>query len=311
MGTTFSIKYFAESKTPKITKVESEVNKLLVGLNNEMSTYIKSSEISRFNDSIAVNKPFAISPNFQKTLALSLEISEKTQGLFDPTIGPLVNLWGFGPDGVRKVPTKDEISKATLKVGYKNLSLENNGISKKIPGLYLDLSASAKGYGVDLIAGYLESLSVKNYMVEIGGEVKTKGLKEKAPWKIGVETPDNQQDGVPIHKILKLSGESVATSGNYRNFFEDKGKRYGHTIDFRTGRPAENNLASVTIVHDESCAKADAWATALMTMGATKGLEFAEKHKLKALFIYRPSGQSKNAFVEAKTSYFKSFMERH
>lgn len=311
MGTSYSVKYFAEDKTPNIKALETEITKLLVLLNNEMSTYIETSEISQFNKSTQVNKAFIISPDFYRTLKISLEIASLSKGLFDPTIGPLVNLWGFGPDGKRSIPSATEIEQAKSRVGYRYLKLEEGKIFKTIPNLYLDLSASAKGYGVDLISTFLEKNSVKNYMVEIGGEVKTKGIKPTSPWTIGIETPDVLQGGAPIHKILRLSGESVATSGNYRNFFEDKGKRYGHTIDFRTGRPAENTLASVTVVHDNSCAKADAWATALMTMGATKGLEFAEQNGLKAYFIYRPSGHSNGAFLESMTSSFKVFMEKY
>ncbi len=309
MGTSFSVKYQAGEKTPQLKALEPKINKLLVDLNMEMSTYIKTSEISRFNSSASVNKPFRISPNFYKTLVLSIEIAEKTKGQFDPTIGPLVNLWGFGPKGQRKVPSSVEIKKAKSRVGYEKLKVLDGSISKSIPNLYLDLSASAKGYGVDLIAAFLESNFVDHYMVEIGGEVKTKGSKNGTPWKIGIETPSAENSGAPIHKILNLSGEAVATSGNYRNFFEDKGKRYGHTIDFRTGRPTENTLASVTVIHDSSAAKADAWATALMTMGAVKGLVFAENNGLKALFIYRPAGQIEGAFVEAETSFFESFRE--
>ncbi|MFT6070177.1 MAG: thiamine biosynthesis lipoprotein [Bacteriovoracaceae bacterium] len=309
MGTSFSVKYVAGEKTPHIKSLEPKINKILVDLNMEMSTYIKTSEISRFNKSQEVDRPFKISPDFYKTLVLSIEIAEKTTGHFDPTIGPLVNLWGFGPKGLRKVPSPLEIKKAMARVGYDKLTLLDGSISKSIPNLYLDLSASAKGYGVDLIAAFLEANFVDHYMVEIGGEVKTKGTKNGSPWRIGIETPSAEKAGEPIHKVLKLNGEAVATSGNYRNFFEDKGKRYGHTIDFRTGRPAENTLASVTVVHDSSCAKADAWATALMTMGATKGLVFAEKNGIKALFIYRPAGQTEGAFVEAETSFFESFVE--
>jgi thiamine biosynthesis lipoprotein len=311
MGTSYSVKYFAEDKTPNIKSLETQITGLLEELNNEMSTYIETSEISKFNRSRVVNKGFNISSDFYKTLKISLEIATITDGLFDPTIGPLVNLWGFGPDGKRSVPTISEIEQAKSRVGYRYLKLTDGKIAKTIPNIYLDLSASAKGYGVDLISTFLEKNFVKNYMVEIGGEVRTRGRKGGAPWKIGIETPDTDKGGVPIHKVLKLSGESIATSGNYRNFFEDKGKRYGHTIDFRTGRPAENTLASVTVLHDSSCAKADAWATALMTMGARRGLEFAEENGLKAFFIYRPAGQSKDVFVESMTSYFKSFMEKY
>lgn len=304
MGTTYSIKYLEGKKTPKITTVNQDVNKLLLEVNRQMSTYIPTSEISIFNKTIKKNTAYKISEDFYKVLSLSMEIASKTSGHFDPTIGPLVNLWGFGPSGKRKVPSAKELSEAKTIVGHEKLSLSKGTISKSIDDLYIDLSASAKGFGVDKVAEHLESLGTENYMVEIGGEVRTKGSKNGQPWKIAIESPHPTDATKPYQKILSLKKHAIATSGNYRNYFEESGKKYGHTIDFRTGKPTGNTLASVTVVHPESCAKADAWATAMMVMGPVHGLEFAEKNGISAYFIYRPAGQKEGSFVEVATTHF-------
>lgn len=304
MGTTYSIKYVAGKNTPAITIVNQEVNKLLFEVNRQMSTYIPTSEISVFNKRVKKNISYKISSDFFKVLSLSMDIAKKTSGKFDPTIGPLVNLWGFGPDSKRKVPSDIDLEKAKSIVGFDKLKLSGSSISKSVEGLYLDLSASAKGFAVDKVAEYLESLGSKNYMVEIGGEVRTSGSKGGKMWKIAIESPHPTDATKSYQKILKLTKHAVATSGNYRNFFEQGGKKYGHTIDFRTGKPTEHTLASVTVVHPDSCAKADAWATAMMVMGPVQGLEFAEKNGISAYFIYRASGQKEGSFVEVTTTHF-------
>ncbi|MBK22719.1 MAG: FAD:protein FMN transferase ApbE [Halobacteriovorax sp.] len=307
MGTTYSIKYYSTKTKPDIKQVNKEVNRLLIEVNRQMSTYIPTSEISRFNREIKSQTAFPISDDFYFVLKKSLEISRKTGGQFDPTIGPLVNLWGFGPNGVKKVPTEAQIKKAKSRVGFEKLSLDsqNKRISKSIDNLYLDLSASAKGFGVDKISQYLETLKIENYMVEIGGEVRTKGSKGEAPWRIAIEAPHPTDQSKPFQKILDLNEHAVATSGNYRNYFEKNGKKFGHTIDFRTGRPTEHTLASVSVITKASCTEADALATALMVMGPLKALKFAELNGIKALFVYKLSGQTEGTFVEESTSHFK------
>jgi len=307
MGTTYSIKYYSTKTEPNIKLVNKEVNRLLIEVNRQMSTYIPTSEISRFNREIKSLTAFPISDDFFLVLKKSLEISKKTKGQFDPTIGPLVNLWGFGPSGDRKVPTEAQIEKAKSIVGFEKLNLDdqNKRISKTVDELYLDLSASAKGFGVDKISDYLESLKINNYMVEIGGEVRTKGSKGGIPWKVAIEAPHPTDQSKPFQKILELKNHAVATSGNYRNYFEKNGKKFGHTIDFRTGRPTEHTLASVSVVTKGSCTEADALATALMVMGPFQGMSFAEENGLMALFVYRPSGQTEKVFIEKSSSHFK------
>ncbi len=305
MGTSYSIKYYSTDRSLKITSVNKEVNRLLIEVNRQMSTYIPTSEISRFNKEIKSDTAYPISDDFFFVLSESIEIAKKTKGQFDPTIGPLVNLWGFGPSGLKKVPSKEQIEIAKSIVGYEKLTLdsESKKISKKTDKLYLDLSASAKGFAVDKVSDYLESLGISSYMVEIGGEVRTKGTKNKRPWRVAIEAPHPTDQTKPYQRILELKDHAVATSGNYRNFFEKNGKKFGHTIDYRTGRPTEHTLASVSIITKDSCTRADAWATALMVMGPLEALKFAEKNGIKALLVYKLAGQSESSFIEKTTSH--------
>ena len=309
MGTSYSIKYYSTKTTPDIKVINDEVNRLLIEVNRQMSTYIPTSEISRLNRHDSTLEPFVISEDFSKVLSFSLQIAEETKGKFDPTIGPLVNLWGFGPNGEREVPSEEEIKKVKENIGYKLISIKDKVVTKYKPKVYVDLSASAKGFGVDKVANYLEKLELKNYMVEIGGEVRTSGSKNGESWKIAIESPHPTDTSKPFQKILKLKKHAVATSGNYRNYFEKNGKKYGHTIDFRTGKPTAHTLASVTVVNSESGMKADAWATALMVMGPVEGIEFAEKLGIAAFFIYRLAGQKEGSFVEKATSHFEKVLK--
>ena len=193
------------------------------------------------------------------------------------------------------------------RVGFKNVIVDpiSKKIKKLIPGVYVDLSASAKGYGVDAIAELLSQNKLNNFMVEIGGEIITKGSKGERDWKIAVEAPNPLNVETRYQKILNVSNMAVATSGDYRNFFKESGKKYSHTINFKTGMPVEHTLASVTVVDSNSCMIADAWATALMALGPIAGYELAEKLGLSAYFIYKLDGQSDSAFVDKGTSKFK------
>lgn len=306
MGTTYTVKYVNVEKSLKGKDLKILIDKRLVEINNAMSTYIPSSEISKFNKLKSLEWQ-SISQDFYTTLKYSQFVSLKTAGAFDATIGPLVNLWGFGPTGKRKVPSKESIKSAMKQVGYKNIVIDSNSnkIKKLIPAVYVDLSASAKGYGVDAIAALLVQNNLKNFMVEIGGEIVTKGKKGKRDWKIAVEAPDPSDRKARYQKVLNVSNMAVATSGDYRNFFKEGGKKYSHTINFQTGMPVQHTLASVTVVDNASCMVADAWATALMALGPLKGFDLAEKLGLRAYFIYKLDGQNDSAFVDKETSRFK------
>jgi thiamine biosynthesis lipoprotein len=284
MGTTYSILWSSQSPSIPHELIQSEVDELLASLNSQMSTYDPDSELSVFNA-----RPFPssqkISAPFSEVVALSLVINEITDGYFDVTVGPLVNLWGFGPDkaSINK-PLDSKIKEALLNTGSNSITLDQ-GILSKGKHRYIDLSAIAKGYAVDAVAELLDRHNIHDYLVEIGGEMKAKGVK--APnlnWKIAIETPDLNERRV--HKILAVSDISIATSGDYRNFFELDGKRYSHSIDPKTGRPVEHSLASVTIL-DESCARADALATAMLVMGMEKAKKFVEQNEVKAYLIVR------------------------
>jgi thiamine biosynthesis lipoprotein len=175
-----------------------------------------------------------------------------------------------------------------------------------VPGVYLDLSALAKGFGVDKVAGFLAKNSVKSFMVEIGGEVKTLGKKlDGQSWRIAIEAPHPKSQGESFQKVLELNSLSLATSGSYRNFFMQNGKKYSHTIDVKSGRPVAHTVASVSVAHKESCMKADALATALMAMGLEKGVKFAEEQGIAAYFVYRVDGQEVRTFATKETKAFR------
>ncbi|MDH5499966.1 MAG: FAD:protein FMN transferase, partial [Gammaproteobacteria bacterium] len=224
--------------------------------------------------------------------------SEKTSGAFDITVGPLVNLWGFGPDGIVRSPPPDrEIETAKTRVGYSHLQADCSkpAIRKDIPRLYLDLSAYAKGYAVDRISELLDKMEIADYLVEIGGEMKLRGFNaEKQKWAVAIEAP--LQNERQVQRIFRITNQSVATSGDYRNFFESNGQIFSHTIDTRTGRPVRHGLASVTVVA-ETTAIADALATALLVLGPEDGMMLAQREGLAAYFLIRTSGG-----IEAKMS---------
>jgi thiamine biosynthesis lipoprotein len=289
MGTTYSVRIarppqrFVDVPNDLALVIEEE----LEHVNNHMSTYRPDSELSRFNASVDVS-PFAISEDTARVFALALEVSEQSNGAFDVTVGPLVNAWGFGPDGHPENPlANEEIEQLMDRVGYSklNLDLENGTVTKKIPELYCDLSAIAKGWASERIASALVDEGCMEYMVEVGGEMQAKGLNpDEVPWRIAIETPAEGRR--EVFAIAGLIDVGMATSGDYRNFYDVDGVRLSHTIDPRTGRPVAHNLGSVSVVH-ESCALADAYATALMVMGADEGFTWATENDLAAFFITR------------------------
>ncbi len=301
MGTHYSIKAEPDIKVDHAL-LQQEVDELLKEINRQMSTYLSSSEIGRVNHTYE-DKPMYISSWFAQVLNYSLELAQDTQGFFDPTVGPLVNLWGFGP-GVRKTkaPSQNEI-KAVLKyVGYNRVRLkpadnEKWLLEKTDRRVRLDLSATAKGFAVDKVSELLTLKGLVNHLVEIGGEIKVRGIKASGePWVVAIEKPVQGQRG-GIQLKFPLKDYSIATSGSYRNFFEEGDKFYSHTINTRTGRPVPHGLLSVTVL-DSSCMKADGLATALMAMGPKLGLQYAEKSNIAAYFIIAPSVAKKPATKE-------------
>jgi thiamine biosynthesis lipoprotein len=235
----------------------------------------------------------------------ALRISRLTQGAFDVTIGPVVNLWGFGPQTAEEaLPSDKAVKDALAKVGYERVHVRDTppALRKERSDINIDLSAIAKGYGVDKIAQYLEAQGIGHYLVEIGGELRGKGLNPNGvPWRIAIEKPDPGQR--VIERIIQISDRGVATSGDYRNFFEIAGQRYSHTMDPRTGRPVRHDLASVTVVSD-TCMEADALATALLVMGPEQGFRFAQSQGIEAFFIVIGS----EGFTERSTAGFERYV---
>jgi FAD:protein FMN transferase len=301
MGTSYNVKFHSE-KLIDLKVAHQKIDELLKAVNQSMSTYIPSSEISRFNKNNS-NSEIALSKEFWFVLSYALSVAEKTQGRFDPTIGPLVNLWGFGPGGERKVPEQEAIDSALERVGYQKLILREQKVRKLNPLLQVDLSASAKGYGVDVVADYLESLGIDDYLVEIGGELRLRGLKGEFPWKVAIEAPDPEKQGRPLQKVLSLKDKAMATSGNYRNFFESKGKRYAHIIDHKTGRPSQKKILSATVITSKSCMVADSWATAYMLMTPLEAIDLANKQNMSLFLIFKDDVGN---IIELSSNSFKS-----
>jgi thiamine biosynthesis lipoprotein len=223
---------------------------------------------------------------------LAQSISALSDGAFDVTVGPLVNLWGFGPETQPfRIPEAQAIVDARERVGYRKLHCRPQppALRKDQPDLYVDLSGIAKGYGVDRIADILEQAGVAAYLAEIGGELRAKGTKPgDKPWRIAIERPS--ADSREVYRIVPLKDAAMATSGDYRNFYEHDGRVYSHTIDPSTGRPVEHLLASVTVI-TEDCATADGLATALLVLGPERGVELAESLGLAAFFVSRINGE--------------------
>lgn len=288
MGTTYSIK-ISNKEEIDINELKTQVDQKLKDFNQIMSTYIADSEISKFNRNKSVDW-IPVSLDFQKTLQVAKNVFEKSAGAYDVSVAPLVNRWRFGPDKFHEwtKPSEQEINKIKECIGFELLKLKPNFIAKAKSCLTLDFSSLAKGQGVDMISTYLESLGYQNHMVEIGGEVKVLGTKDKKPWRIGIESPKGDSS---IKKVLELSsGECVATSGSYKNFFDYQGHQYSHTIDPITGYPVEHRLVSVTVKFT-SCILADAWATAFMVMGVEQSLKLANAQGIWAEFMVDHNGE--------------------
>ena len=305
MGTYYRIK-LADLPSPLgQDELESEIESILHEVNRQMSTYIPESELSRFNRH-ENDDWFSVSPEIALVVQEGLLIHQLTDGAFDITIGPLVNLWGFGPEGGQgEVPSPDDIDEAIARVGSRRLEVRISppALKKSRNDLYVDLSGIAKGFAVDELARYLDSVGITGYMVDIGGELKTRGRKKDGSyWKIAVESPI--VNAKAIQKVVPLVNLAMASSGDYRNYFEKNGERYSHEIDPAAGRPIRHRLASVTVV-DPSCMRADALATALMILGPEKGFKLAQRNKMAVLFIIK----GKDGFVERETVEFNSFVK--
>jgi len=279
-GTSYGITYYSETKKDFRKSFDS----LFSVINKSLSTYKEDSDISKINR----NEVTTIDDHFKAVFNASKQIYDETQGMFDPTIGAVVNAWNFGPKG--KVIGLDELKIDSLmaSVGFDKVQLVGDKVIKENPITFIDFNAIAKGYGVDVVSQFLESQNIENYIVEIGGEIRCKGInmEKQKPWKVGVEKP-NFDGTQSLIKSIDMHDESMATSGTYRKFSTDEnGNRYSHIIDTKTGYPSKTNLLSISVIAD-NCMAADAYATAFEAMGIEKVKMFLEQHpELKVFLIF-------------------------
>lgn len=279
-GTVYSIVY----ESPDGKDLQEEITEKFREYTMVFSTYEKESTISKINN----NEQVQMSKEFITCYNRSMEISEITNGAFDITAGPMVNAWGFGPEKKKKM-SQEKVDSLIAITGYKKIRMVDGAIIKDDPDMKLDMSAISKGYTSDLIAAFLIEKGCANYMVEIGGEVVAKGKNEKGKtWTIGISKPDEDLmiSNSELQAIIMLPDHALATSGNYRNFYEEDGKKYAHTIDPKTGYPVQHSLLSSTVLAND-CMTADAFATAFMVLGIESGIEIARSiPEIEVFFIY-------------------------
>ena len=304
MGTYYQVTYVLSSeqtsnKQLQINALKELIDQELELVNDQMSTYRPNSELSLFNKS---ESSLEVSDATIKVVTEALKIYQQSGGAFDVTVGPLVNLWGFGPDKKpNKIPDAELIKEMKQSIGSQFLSIEGNKLIKAKPDLYVDLSSIAKGYGVDTIAEFMEAKGIDNYLVDIGGELRASGTKLKQqPWTLAIERPGAGQN---VQRLLHIGDSAIATSGDYRNYFESDGIRYSHTIDPKTGRPINHKLVSVTVI-DESSMVADGLATAITVLGPKDGLAFATQLK-QPVFLLTKEG---DGFIESFTPEFEQYL---
>ncbi|MCL1058292.1 FAD:protein FMN transferase [Shewanella gelidimarina] len=302
MGTTYHIKVVRSESLPDVQLLQAEIDMALEKVNDQMSTYRPSSELSQFNQ-LTRNVQMEVSADTAKVVAEGLRLYKITDGALDITLGPLVNLWGFGPDKrPTTIPSAEMISEAKSRTGIESLSLSGNKMSKQNPDLYVDLSSIAKGFGVDKIAALLDKYQPMGYLVEIGGEISLRGTKADGTlWRIAIEQPGDASSG--IQQVISPENMAMATSGDYRNYYEEEGKRFSHLIDPRSGYPIDHRLASVTVLHAESMV-ADGYATAMMVLGTQASLELANREHLAIMLIEKQEDGFKVFYSEA----FKPFV---
>lgn len=297
MGTTYHIKFFQDLEEQRnsafLIKLRNDIDAVLDRICHQMSTYLPDSELSRFNRSRDTERWFSVSEATAEVAERAVRIGQESGGAFDVTLGPLVDLWGFGPSGRHnRIPGEKQLASLMQDTGFRHLQVRKTppALLKKKASLYVDLSGIAKGYGVDKVAELLESKGIRNYLVEIGGEIRTAGKKGLNPWKIGIEHPDGRSGQMPS-RIVFSENFAIATSGDYRNHYEIGGKHVSHILDPGTGQPLPYRQFSVTVIA-ASAMEADAWATAFFVMGPDKTKELAETSKMAVYCISQKGGQS-------------------
>mgnify|MGYP002629957475 FL=1 len=304
MGTTWHVTYLPGERAVPSEQVQETLETLLLAINDSMSTWQSDSEISRFNRS-AVGAWVAVSPHFARVTEEALRIGKLSGGAYDVTVGPLVELWGFGPVQPRMaLPDQAAIDAAGSRVGQAFLEFDVElQRMRRLRDIELDFSSIAKGYAVDILADALSELEISNYLVEIGGEMRVAGSSPRGDaWRVAIERPEPGTQSVALG--VALSDMAVATSGDYRNYFEVEGQRFSHSIDPRTGYPVAHDLVSVTVLA-ESCMTADGWATALTVLGADAALALAEAQGL-AVYLMRRDGER---IVPVYSSAFEPWLD--
>ncbi len=285
MGTSWSVKLIADPTLDQ-TEVQKGIQEVLDEINARMSNWDPDSDVSVFNRSPA--GCYEVSPLTIEVAKVSQELSRLTDGLFDATLGPLIQLWGFGSEFTAdQMPAPRAIEEILSGVGYQKLHIRGNQLCKDTDELFVNLSATAKGYGVDKVAEYLQAMGYDRYLVEVGGEIRVLGLNyQDQAWRIGIEVPLDQVISGQVQQVVELENLALATSGDYRNYFVHEGVRYSHIIDPRTGYPVPQQVASVTVLQ-ETTLWADGWATAMLALGAEKGMALAERMDIPAYFVLR------------------------
>ena len=308
MGTTWHVSIAQKLDAPAQAALQRRIDVALEAVNDSMSTYRDQSELMRFNHSTATT-PQPVSDGMRRVVGKALEISAQSDGVYDITVGPLVNLWGFGPVKRQDKPADSEIAAALQHIGYGKLQLTDAGLAKNDPQVFIDLSSIAKGYGVDVVAETLLDGGYTNFIVEIGGEVRASGTKNDAPWRVGIERPEQGlATGEGVENIIAMNANlpAMATSGNYRQYAERGGEMAYHIVDPRDGRSHQSRLLSATVLA-EDCMTADAYATALMVLGDEKALAFADTYGLAAELIL--AGDATQPFKIARSRAFSAAVQ--
>jgi len=294
MGTYYTIK-FITAKKPSLPLLQARVDKRLEEINKKLSMYDPKSELSLFNDQ-KTGTPLKVSSEFYDTMLAAKKLYDMTDGSWDGTVKPLVDLWGFGTKkGMHQIPEPDKISMALSKTGFNHIDIKERHTLLKKADITLDLGSIAKGYAVDAIAKLFTASGIHDVLVEIGGELYGSGTNKKGnPWSVGISKPDKQFSNHTLFKIIGLNNNAIATSGNYRNFFEIKGKTYSHIINPKTGFPIDNNIVSASVI-SKDCTFADGLATALMVMDVQK-----------AIFLVNSLEDTECLIIQKKTTQFIS-----
>jgi thiamine biosynthesis lipoprotein len=295
MGTYYVVKFYSEQQ-PDLTALQQELDTELELINDLMSTYRPESELMRFNRQ-QTTEPVTLSPQTAKVIAEAIRIGQQSGGILDITVGPLVELWGFGAQGrIAHAPDDAQQEAVRAYVGIDKIALDGLALRKLEPRVAIDLSTIAKGYGVDRLAEILLLHGYQSFMVDIGGDMRVGAAKQSGLWKIAIEKPVSNERSV--QRILAIENMALATSGDYRNYFEEEGVRYSHLIDPRTGEPIQHKTVSSTVLHPDAMA-ADGYATTLNVLPADEALAFANQHQLAVLLIIKTDQGFEERYSEA------------